>query len=101
MMGDIDMGVFSIDGLEWLVPNVGMYWVSLPGLLNSFEEVRLILQPNGWDVPAAAQEVAAENGIDLRICPSEFTVLPKSVPGPGEDPSALWRDFKGKGYPHS
>ena len=47
MMGDIDMGVFSIDGLEWLVPNVGMYWVSLPGLLNSFEEVDEYYN-NGW-----------------------------------------------------
>ena len=90
MMGDIDMGVFSIDGLEWLVPNVGMYWVSLPGLLNSFEEVDEYYN-NGW-MFQRHKEVAAENGIDL-ICPGEFGI--KVFLGTGE-PIRTMEDFKGK-----
>ena len=39
LMGDLDMAVMSIDALDWLVPNIGMSWVCLPGLLNSWEEV--------------------------------------------------------------
>lgn len=90
MMGDIDMGVFSIDGLEWLVPNVGMYWVSLPGLLNSFEEVDEYYN-NGW-MFQRHKEVAAENSIDL-ICPGEFGI--KVFLGTGE-PIRTMEDFKGK-----
>ena len=84
------MGVFSIDGLEWLVPNVGMYWVSLPGLLNSFEEVDEYYN-NGW-MFQRHKEVAAENSIDL-ICPGEFGI--KVFLGTGE-PIRTMEDFKGK-----
>lgn len=90
MMGDIDMGVFSIDGLDWLVPNVGMSWICLPGLLNSYEEVDEYYN-NGW-MFQRHKEVAAENGIDL-ICPGEFGL--KVFLGTGS-PIRTMDDFKGK-----
>ena len=90
MMGDIDMGVFSIDGLDWLVPNVGMSWICLPGLLNSYEEVDEYYN-NGW-MFQRHKEVAAENGIDL-ICPGEFGL--KVYEGTGS-PIRSMADFKGK-----
>ncbi len=88
-MGDIDMGVFSIDGLEWMVADVGMYWVSLPGLLNSWEEVDEHYN-NGW-MFARHKEVAAEHNIDL-ICPGEFGL--KAFMGTGK-PLRTMDDFKG------
>ncbi|MCI6055691.1 TRAP transporter substrate-binding protein [Dysosmobacter sp.] len=90
LMGDIDMGVFSIDGLDWLVPDVGMSWICLPGLLTSYEEVDEYYN-NGW-MFERHKEVAAEHGVDL-ICPGEFGL--KVYMGTGE-PIRTMDDFKGK-----
>lgn len=90
MMGDIDMGVFSIDGLDWLVPDVGMSWICLPGLITSWEDVDNYYN-NGW-MFERHKEVAAENGIDL-ICPGEFGL--KVFLGTGK-PIRSMADFKGK-----
>jgi len=90
MMGDIDMGVFSIDGLDWLVPDVGMSWICLPGLLTSWDEVDERYN-DGW-MFERHKEVAAEHGIDL-ISPGEFGL--KVYLGTGT-PIKSMADFKGK-----
>ncbi|HOQ75453.1 MAG TPA: TRAP transporter substrate-binding protein [Thermoclostridium sp.] len=89
LMGDLDMAVFSIDALDWLVPNIGMSWVCLPGLLNSWEEVDNLYN-NGW-MFEHHKKVAAENGIDL-ICPGEFGL--KVLLGTGKAPKSM-ADLKG------
>lgn len=89
LMGDLDMAVMSIDALDWLVPNVGMSWVCLPGLLNSWEEVDNIYN-NGW-MFEQHKKVAAENGIDI-ICPGEFGL--KVLLGTGKAPKSM-DDLKG------
>ncbi len=87
-MGDIDMAVFSIDGLEWLMPGKA-FWLCLPGLITSWEEVDAY--NDGW-MFQAHKEMAAEAGIDL-ICPGEFGL--KAYLGTGE-PIRTFEDFKGK-----
>lgn len=89
LMGDLDMMVMSIDALDWLVPNVGMSWVCLPGLLNTWEEVDEYYN-NGWMFEHHKQ-VCAENNIDL-ICPGEFGL--KVLLGTGK-PVQSMDDLKG------
>jgi|GEM_PF-1348402 len=90
LAGEIDGGVFSIDGLDWLVPDVGMYWVSLPGFINSYDEVDSIYN-NGWYFQRH-KEVAAAAGVDV-VCPGEFGL--KVFEGTGS-PIRTFDDFKGK-----
>ncbi len=87
-LGDIDMSVLSIDGLEWLCPNEA-FWLCLPGLLTSWEDVDAY--NDGW-MFEAHQKYAAENGIDL-ICPGEFGL--KAFLGTG-DAIKTFEDFEGK-----
>ncbi len=88
LMGDIDMSVMSIDALDWLVPNVGMSWPCLPGLITSWDDVDEF--NTGW-MFERQKEVAAENGVDL-ICPGEFGL--KVLEGTG-DPINSMEDLKG------
>ena len=91
MAGDtFDGGLFSIDGLDWLTPDTGVYWLSLPGFINSYEEVDEVYN-NGWYFERH-KEVAAENGVDL-VCPGEFGL--KVFLGTG-DPIRTFEDFQGK-----
>lgn len=87
-MGDIDMAVFSIDGLEWLMPNKA-FWLCLPGLITSWDEVDAY--NDGW-MFQAHKDMAAEAGIDL-ICPGEFGL--KAYLGTGK-PIRTFEDFKNK-----
>ena len=89
LMGDLDMAVMSIDALDWLVPNIGMSWVCLPGLLNSWEEVDNLYN-NGW-MFEHHKKVSAENGIEL-ICPGEFGL--KVLLGTGKAPKSM-EELKG------
>lgn len=87
-MGDIDLSVFSIDGLEWLMPGKA-FWLCLPGLITSWDKVDEY--NDGW-MFQAHKEMAAEAGIDL-ICPGEFGL--KAYMGTGT-PIRTFEDFKNK-----
>lgn len=90
MLGDVDLTLLSIDGVDMALAKEGMSWICLPGLFNDYDEVDSEFV-NGW-MFERQREMAAENGMDL-IAPIENGL--KVIVGTGTPIQSL-SDFKGK-----
>lgn len=88
-LGDIDLTLLSIDGVDMATANVGMSWICLPFLFDSYEDVDSEFV-NGW-MFERQQEVAREAGLDL-VAPIENGL--KVLIANGKEVQTL-EDFKG------